>query len=314
MAGSAPVADLPEAAMLSCVAGTSGLLTRHAGSMKTMISVAAGIACNTVTLMDMCGAVLNESEEADVAFKVAKCDKIPGGTNRLTMKLILFDIDGTLVSVDHDITMRAVEEVFRTVFDHVGDLPHLEFHGKTDCQIFLELCDLLGYDRMVAADRLPRMEDALVEGWRRHLAPEHIRVLDGVGELLEVLAERDDLCLGLLTGNLERSARLKLGPHGLDRYFSIGSFGSDAFNRSDLPPIALERATALHGGPFSYDRTLIGGDSHRDIACARAWGIRALAVATGSLSAPELMAHNPDALCESLLDSSYIFEFLSETP
>jgi phosphoglycolate phosphatase-like HAD superfamily hydrolase len=230
------------------------------------------------------------------------------------MKLILFDIDGTLVRVSHEVSMQVVREVFRQTFAHDGELPDLEFHGKTDRQIFLELCGLLGIAHADASCRLDEMGDALIEAWQRHLNADTVHLLAGVSQTLDALAERDDVMLGLLTGNLETSARIKLATHDLNRYFPIGSYGSDAIDRLELPPIALERANALNGHTITYRQTMIVGDSHRDIACARAWEITSFAVATGSLRAEELLAYQPDAVAESLLDNSFIFDFLDSTP
>jgi phosphoglycolate phosphatase-like HAD superfamily hydrolase len=226
------------------------------------------------------------------------------------MKLILFDIDGTLLSVRHDISQQVVQEVFEKTFGHDERLPRVEFHGKTDRQIFLEICSAIGFERRDAECRFEEMERALIEGWRRHLSRETVRILDGVIELLERLSTIEDLSLGILTGNLRESAHIKLDTHALSDYFSVGAYGSDAIDRNDLPPIALERANALNGTRFAFERTLIVGDSHRDIACARAWGIRSLAVATGALGVDELRRHSPDAVCRTLRDADYIHEFL----
>jgi phosphoglycolate phosphatase-like HAD superfamily hydrolase len=225
------------------------------------------------------------------------------------MKLILFDIDGTLVNVDHGVTRGAIREVLAGGLGHHDEVADVELHGKTDRQIMLELCAALGHDGDDA--RLEAMERILVGHWERHLGPDTVEILPGVGDLLGRLALTEGVTLGLLTGNVEAGARLKLAPHDLNRYFSFGSFGSDAVNRVDLPPIALRRAGEIAGGDFAFERTLIVGDSHRDIACARAWGIRAMAVATGALSADVLREHAPDALCDSLLESDYIFDFIN---
>jgi len=228
------------------------------------------------------------------------------------MKLILFDIDGTLIRVRADAHRRAIDELLGTLFDHHDGSPPVEMHGKTDRQIFLEIAGILGIDSATAEERVSDLDSALCAVWDRHLDASSVIVLEGVRELLDDLSARDDLRLGLLTGNLESCARRKLAPHGLDQYFPFGAFGSDAIDRNDLPPIALDRARTLHGLDIDFDRTLIIGDSHRDIACARAWGIRSLAVATGSLSVEDLLRHEPDAVCASLRDNSYIMNFLLE--
>jgi phosphoglycolate phosphatase-like HAD superfamily hydrolase len=100
--------------------------------------------------------------------------------------------------------------------------------------------------------------------------------------------------VGLLTGNIEAGARIKLGPTGLWPRFRLGAYGSDHADRTRLPRVAAERAEALVGRPFSGRDTVIIGDTPRDIGCARAFGARAIAVATGWHTAQDLAAHAPD--------------------
>ncbi len=225
-------------------------------------------------------------------------------------KLILFDIDGTLISVDRQVTSGLIERIVTDLLGHQGELPEHELHGKTDRQIFLELCELTGRSREEGVALLDRFDAYICGRWSELLDRSTVKVHPGVPDLLDRLSGRDDVVLGLLTGNLEPAARLKLDPHDLSDYFRFGAFGSDAVDRVDLPPIALRRANDLHGDALSYERTLIIGDSHRDIACARAWGIAALAVGTGSLSAEELRRWEPDAVCDDLSDDSFIHTFL----
>jgi phosphoglycolate phosphatase len=229
------------------------------------------------------------------------------------MKLILFDIDGTLVHVQHEVTSRVVGEVVRQGLGHEGDFGAIELHGKTDRQILREICVALDCPEEEIAERCRVMETVLLDEWSRHLNPDTVKLLPGVRELLEELVTHEGVHLGLLTGNVEPAARMKLAPHDLNRYFTFGSFGSDSADRNMLPPIAVERAAAHTGLHFPWDRVLIIGDSHRDIACARAWGINALAVATGVLTLDDLLGYAPDAACSSLVETDYIFEFIART-
>jgi phosphoglycolate phosphatase len=228
-----------------------------------------------------------------------------------SMKLILFDIDGTLVHVDHAVTTGAIREVVRKGLGYEGDPGEIELHGKTDRQILRELCVALGCPTNEIAERCRVMEEVLLDQWQRNLHTGTVTLLPGVRDLLDALAECDDVHLGLLTGNVEPAARMKLAPHDLNRFFPHGSFGSDSDDRNQLPPIAVARAEAHSGLHFPWDRVLIIGDSHRDIACARAWGINALAVATGVLTLEDLLGYAPDAACSSLIETDYIFEFIS---
>jgi phosphoglycolate phosphatase len=226
------------------------------------------------------------------------------------VKLILFDIDSTLVRVSRRVTHELTTALLAAI-DYHETLESYELHGKTDRQVIRELCDVAG----VAADAGPdrsSLEELIVRHWHAHLGRETLALMPGVVPLLDDLAARDDVALGVLTGNLEEAAWLKLAVHDLARYFPFGAFGSDAEHRVDLPPIALERARAHHRASFEYSSTLIVGDSHRDIECARAWGIRVLTVATGSLDVEALRSHGPEAVVDTLLDRSYLDTFLRE--
>jgi len=115
-----------------------------------------------------------------------------------------------------------------------------------------------------------------------------MRLLPGVVEILERLAPREDITLALLTGNWEPGARTKLSRFDLNRFFPFGAFGCDGVDRSDLPPVALDRAERLLGRRFLPEEALIIGDSLYDVSCARDNGIPVLAVATGRTPAEAL--------------------------
>jgi phosphoglycolate phosphatase-like HAD superfamily hydrolase len=227
-----------------------------------------------------------------------------------TMKLILFDIDSTLVRVARPV-IRELTRTLLAAVDHHEPLDAYELHGKTDRQVIRELRAVAGVDADTGPDA-HAMERLIIAFWHTHLSRDTVELLPGVVALLEDLRARGDVALGVLTGNLEEGARLKLAIHGLDEYFRFGAYGSDADNRIDLPPIALRRARAAYGVPFESSSTLVVGDSNRDIDCARAWGLRTLAVATGSLDVQTLREHGPDAAVETLLDRSYLDTFLRE--
>lgn len=228
------------------------------------------------------------------------------------MKLLLFDIDGTLLRVQRSVNRAVVAGVVRRLLGYDDELPELELHGKTDPQIFLEIAEQLQLERHDAETRLRQLEQVITEEWEQHLNQETVEILPGVVDLLERLAQLPNVHLGLLTGNVVRGANAKLRPYGLEKYFTVGAFGSDSAIRNHLPPIALRRAAELHSYPFQPSQTLIIGDSHRDIECARVSGVRSLAVATGGLSLDQLRAHQPDYLVETLLDDSPIHTFISK--
>jgi phosphoglycolate phosphatase-like HAD superfamily hydrolase len=131
-----------------------------------------------------------------------------------------------------------------------------------------------------------------------------MRLLPAVVESLERLAARPgEAAVGLLTGNWEPGARTKLAAFDLNRFFAFGAYGCDAVDRSALPPVALERAERALGRRFAPAETLIVGDSVHDVACARANGIRCLAVATGRTTAAALEAAGADWVVADLTDA-----------
>lgn len=217
------------------------------------------------------------------------------------MRLILFDVDGTLVDCDGQ-TRAPFEAALREVYGTAGDIEHYEFSGKTDARIALDLATGAGVAEAVALAGLERVRNAYLEALARSLDVSRVRLLPAVGERLLSLAAADDVALGLLTGNWSRGAAIKLAAHDLGRYFRFGAFGDDRLDRVELPPVALERAARWYGRDFTPEETLIVGDSVLDVACAHAHGIRCLAVATGWTPADRLRAAGPDRLVADLTD------------
>ena len=201
--------------------------------------------------------------------------------------LCLFDIDGTLLLKASAAHAQAVHEALREVYG-VADpaVPKVEAAGRTDAEIARAIC--LHHD--VGAERFDAGFDAFraacVAAYARLCPPDlSDRVAPGMIAVLEALAARDGVRLAVLTGNLEPIARIKLERAGLTRFFEEGqgSFGSDHEDRVELPAIARARA-----GGYPREQTVIIGDTPRDIACARADGLRCIAVATGPFAAEEL--------------------------
>jgi phosphoglycolate phosphatase len=211
--------------------------------------------------------------------------------------LLLFDIDGTLLRGATDAHRDAVFEALHTVHgvDARRAEPGLAPAGRTDGEIARALLLELG----VSAARIDeRSEEVRAETGRiyaeRSTADLSHTVLPGVVELLDWLAVRDGVVLGLLTGNFETVARVKLARAGIGRYFRsrAGGFGSDSEDRAALPEIARRRAGTV-GHPYPRKKTLVIGDTPRDIACARADGLRCLAVATGPYPIEQLQDADP---------------------
>lgn len=211
--------------------------------------------------------------------------------------LLLFDIDGTLVDTGGK-GMSALKKTAIEVFGSDG--PPLDLAGSTDLGILANL--YVHFEVEPSAERTHRF----FEIYHKHLEeslesnPTEGKVLDGVFELLEKLAISQYSQLGLLTGNTAIGADIKLRHYGLHHHFSFGAYGSDRADRNLLGHIALERALAVTGKVFTPDRTLIIGDTPKDIACAHAIGARCLAVATGHFTEEQLEKAGADWVLGSL--------------
>lgn len=215
------------------------------------------------------------------------------------MRLVLFDVDGTLLSCGPQVRPlfgAALEEVF----GEVGALEGHDFAGKTDPRSVVELMTSFGREEAEVRARLPAVREAFARHLEAGLRHEEMCLLPGVVELLESLTARDDLRVGLLTGNWETSGRIKLSRFGLNEFFGFGAFGDDAEERRDLVPVALERARRISGRHFAPEATLIVGDTPRDVDCGRAHGVPTLAVATGFTPAEDLSAAGADWVATDL--------------
>jgi phosphoglycolate phosphatase-like HAD superfamily hydrolase len=214
-------------------------------------------------------------------------------------RLILFDIDGTLLSTDG----HAGQAIARAISDTLGTavtLTGYSYAGKTDPFIVHELAARAGLARAAVAPHMDEIFTRYCTYLHDTLSEKNTRPLPGVHELLAALAERRDATLALLTGNIRTGAEIKLELAGLARHFQFGAFGSDAEDRNHLVQVARERAKAHTGMEFPGARTVVVGDAVADIRCARFGAARAVAVASGVTPRHELMALAPDALLESL--------------
>lgn len=221
-------------------------------------------------------------------------------------RLVLFDIDGTLVDTA-GAGRIGMQEAFLEVFrvDAVARATGtIRFAGMTDPNIFSALAE----DAEIPPARFLQRVGELREAYLRHLQSamrrpdDRRRVLPGVASLLDELDRRADVTLGLLTGNLERGARIKLEPFELNPRFPDGGFSSDHADRREIARIAREKISRRAGISFSACRTTVVGDTRHDVDCARANGFRAVAVNSGWSGRELLVASGPDAVFEDLTD------------
>jgi phosphoglycolate phosphatase len=228
------------------------------------------------------------------------------------VKLVLFDIDGTLLLSD-GAGRRAIQRALREVFGATGPEDY-HFDGKTDPQIVRELMRIAGHgDERIDAD-MQRLLDRYLQCLHEELADRSHRpyTLPGVPELLDRLERRADVILGLLTGNLEQGARAKLSAVGLDpARFRVGAYGSDHELRPELPAIARTRTREALGVELHGSAIVVIGDTPADLTCGRALGAAAIGVATGRYSVSELRRHDPVAVFEDLSDTAAVVQAIA---
>lgn len=230
---------------------------------------------------------------------------------KLTRHLILFDIDGTLLRCGPQVRPLFIDAL-TAVFGSYGVPDETTFAGKTDPMIALELVRATGLGDDEILPRLPEVRRRYVANLERGLRREGMCLLPGVVDLLERLAVRDGVVLGLLTGNWRQGARVKLSRFELERFFPFGAFGDDAIDRRDLVPVAMARAEAASGVRFEPEETLIVGDTAFDVDCARAAGVPSLAVTTGFATAARLEEAGADWVFRDLVEASREFELFFE--
>jgi phosphoglycolate phosphatase len=218
-------------------------------------------------------------------------------------KLVLFDIDGTLV-LTGGAGLRAMNRACEELVGHTRALEGIPVAGRTDRIILADVMSRLG--RPLDEDLLWQLRDRYIACLAQeiHHPGQGVKaVLPGVQELLDRLVARDDIVLGLVTGNFEAGARVKLGHFDLWRYFRFGAFADDAADRNHLVPFAVDRARGCGLPDVPASHVLVVGDTPHDVACARATGAVAIGVATGPFTARDLADSGADVVFEDLRDA-----------
>ena len=221
--------------------------------------------------------------------------------SRMASRLVLFDIDGTLLSSGRR-GLDAFSEALRRTFGTEGDLASYRFEGKLDPVIVLELMRGAGFPDDVILERRPAALSLYLDLLEETLAVDPPALKPGVADLVARVTASPEVVSALLTGNVQRGARIKLTAAGLWHRFLFGVFGDEAPRRVDLGPIALARALERTGRTFSASETVVVGDARADVECGRAIGARVVAVATGRTSVEELRAAGADIVLSSFAD------------
>jgi phosphoglycolate phosphatase len=231
------------------------------------------------------------------------------------MKLVLFDIDGTLIWPD-GAGREAMRHALTEVFGTSGPIDSLRMDGKTDRKILTELLTTAGLDQSTIETGLSACFEAMARHLPRITHQRQMRICPGVPALLVRLSTHPDVLLGLLTGNLEATSPIKLRAVGLDpNLFRVGAYGDRHTNRSQLPAVAIARARALigasipwAGGTFLGKDVVIIGDTPTDVTCGQHLGVTAIGVATGRYPPEALSAAGADYVFPDLTDTDAVIQ------
>lgn len=236
--------------------------------------------------------------------------------------LVLFDIDGTLV-LTGGAGIRAMNRACEELVGHTNALEGIAVAGRTDRIILTDVAARAGHalddglleqlrDRYITHLRTEIEKPGRLQSFESLGSRSSIKaVMPGIRELLHILAERDDVVLGLLTGNFQDGARIKLEHFDLWRYFRCGAFGDDSADRNELVPFAVNRARQCGLDEVHPSRIFVIGDTPHDVACARAAGAVPVAVATGGFTSAQLRESGAEIVYENLADPQPFLQLLA---
>jgi len=220
---------------------------------------------------------------------------------------VLFDIDGTLISLD-GAGSRSLNRAMEDLLGIPNGFREVNFAGKTDLQIIRE--GLGKFDLLDRDDLLHSLLDRYLGYLRTEVATGRGHVKEGVKDLLVHLQDLRGVYLGLLTGNVETGARLKLNTFGLNRFFPVGGFGDDSEDRNLLLPFAVKRLLDSECITVNYEDCVVIGDTPSDVECAQVHGASSIAVATGTYSLDQLKKTTADLVLSDLSNTEQIVRWI----
>lgn len=240
----------------------------------------------------------------------APTDGSPRRDGRDPIRLLLFDIDGTILRTG-GAGRRTMDQIFCELWGVADAFADTRADGKTDPMIFRELLErheVEVADLDAAVAEIQRRYEA---GFGAEMAESPARLMPGVAALLDALHGRAGLAVGLLTGNLEGTARIKVDHFGLGHHFPFGAYSSDSEVRNELPPVAVTRAEQHLGRPVGLGRhVVVIGDTPHDVECALANGCTAVGVGAASWSAAQLEAAGAHVVLDDLGDLTTVLRAL----
>ncbi|MCK5708365.1 MAG: HAD hydrolase-like protein [Candidatus Aureabacteria bacterium] len=227
--------------------------------------------------------------------------------NKIKKNLILFDIDGTLL-ISGGAGNRSIDKAFIKLFSFEGASDGIEYIGRTDQMIFKDILE----KKMGAETSLKNrkeVEETYIEFLKNEVKSScGFMVLPGVSTLISMLSKRNDMLLGLATGNIEKAGRIKLEHAGLNRFFPFGGFGEDGFIRSDIIKRAVHRAFEIE--PNGFKKMFLVGDSYYDVEAAKKTGLISVAVGTDGFDKYDLAKSFPDHYFDTLENNDEFFHII----
>lgn len=225
-------------------------------------------------------------------------------------RLLLLDIDGTLLWPS-GAGRTALQAALNYIYGTAGDLENFAFGGFTDRNIIFTLLQTAGLTEVAIAEKFDQISPVMVEEMTTRIArgDHDVQPCRGAIQLLDAVSSRDDVVVGLITGNFRETAHIKLAAAGINsELFKIGAYGGESRDRADLPTLAVERAFKLTGQQFTGQQIIIIGDTPHDVTCGRGVGARSIAVLTGWSDRAEIEPHNPHYLFDDLSDTQAVLD------
>lgn len=226
------------------------------------------------------------------------------------LKLLLFDIDGTLL-MSGGAGKRAMSKAFVILYGHDSVMESISMSGRTDDLILKEAYEKSSVP--FTKDELRRYKKIYFEILKKEILKPHTdkRLMPGIHRLLPLLNERNNISLGLLTGNWQQSGYIKIGHFGLQDYFPFGAFSDDSPIRHKLIPIAIKRFKEYSKMTITPDNIFVIGDTPADIQCTKPYGVKSIAVGAAHHSIDELKQHDPDYIFKDLEECDQFLELLT---
>jgi len=222
-------------------------------------------------------------------------------------RLLLFDIDGTLIRPGKGARTALKKAIFEITDVAIKNFMVANCAGKTDRLIIWNVLKRYQYPE----EKIKPKIDTILERYLELLEISYNKnndayLLPGVYELIHELSNRKNTYLGLLTGNAERGARKKLSPFNINHFFKFGAFGSDGFYRNELPPIAKKRGEEYSGTTFRDDEIFVIGDTPSDVECGKILNAKTIGINTFTEFYEELVKSKPDFIFDGFEDTKAV--------